>query len=175
MLTWVFLWFLAIVFILCVVYFPFLGVLIPVTLCIIIFTFLLTYVAIYVVARKKISKRNEVHSNSDQESGRNLMVFLRELKMAKTYVFIVSLCFLCYLPMVVLHGIGNILNDGDKTTDSLENAIAWGNTFVSLNSTLNCVIFFWGNREMRKEGSKIAEKCFHRQEDQQSELNVVQM
>ena len=95
--------------------------------------------------------------------------------MAKTYVFIVSLCFLCYLPMVVLHGIGNILNDGDKTADSLENAIAWGNTFVSLNSTLNCVIFFWGNREMRKEGSKIAEKCFHRQEDQQSELNVVQM
>ena len=103
------------------------------------------------------------------------MVFLRELKMAKTYVLIVSLCFLCYLPVAVLHGIGIILGHGEKRTDSFVNAFPWANTFVSLNSTLNCLIFFWGNREMRKEGSKIAKNCFHRREDQQSELNVVQM
>ena len=174
-LTWVFFWFLVIVWVVCRVYFTFLIVLIPVILCIIVFTSLFTYVAIYVVARKKMLKRNEVHSNSDQESRRNFMVFLRELKMAKTYVLIVSLCFLCYLPMVVLHGIGNIVSQDDKRADSLENAIAWGNTFISSNSTLNCLIFFWRNREMRKESCKIAKKCFHRQEDQQSELNVVQM
>ena len=32
-LTWVFMWFLVMVFVICSVYFPFLGVLIPVTLC----------------------------------------------------------------------------------------------------------------------------------------------
>ena len=129
-LTWIVLWFLVIVFILCYVYFPFFGVLIPVTLCIIVFTSLLTYVVIYVVARKEMLKRKKVHNNSDYESRRNFMGFLRELKMAKTYVLIISLCFLCYLPMVVLHGIGNIFNYGEKTADSLENAIAWGNTFI---------------------------------------------
>ena len=174
-LTWVFLWFLVIVFILSCVYFPFLRVLIPVNLCIIVLTSLLTYVAIYVVARKMMLKENKVHTNSHQESCRNLMVFLRELKMAKTYVLIVSLRFLCYLPMVVLHGIANIFSPDDKRADSLENAIAWGNTFISSNSTLKCLIFFWRNREMRKESCKIAKKCFHRQEDQQSELNVVHM
>ena len=95
--------------------------------------------------------------------------------MAKIYVMVVSLCFLCYLPTVVVFGIENILNRGDKTPVSVVNAVDWASTLASMNSTLNCLIFFWGNREMRKEGSKIAKNCFHRREDQQSELNVVQM
>ena len=86
-LTWTFFWFVVIVWIVCLVSFTFLEkILIPVTLCIIVFTSLFTYVAIYVVARKKMLKRNKVHSNSDQESCRNFMAFLRELKRAKTYV-----------------------------------------------------------------------------------------
>ena len=68
-------------------------------------------------------KRNEVHSNSDQESRRNFMVFLRELKMAKTYILIVSLCSLCYLRTVVVFGIANILNHDDKTSDSVVHAV----------------------------------------------------
>ena len=31
----------------------------------------------------------------------------------------------------------------------------WSNTFVSINSTLNCVIFFWRNSILRREGMKI--------------------
>ena len=177
LLTWVFFLFFAISIIACRVYFTFVAEVITVTLCIIvIFTSLFTYIAIFVVARKRMLNINEVHSNSDQESRRNLMVFLiRELKIAKTYVLIVSLCFLCYLPTVVVSCVESILNLSVKTSDSLVNAFDWGNTFITLNSTLNCLIFFWGNREMRKEGSKIAKKCFHRQEDRQFELNVVQM
>ena len=176
-LTWVFFGFLVIVWIVCSVYFTFLAEFIgSVSLCIIvIFSSLFTYVAIYVVARKKILKRNEVHSNSDQESHRNFMGFLRELKIAKTYVLVVSLCFLCYLPTVVVFGIANNLKSDGKLPDSVVHACDWATTLVSMNSTLNCLIFFWGNRELRKEGSKILKKCFHRQEDQQFELIVVQM
>ena len=46
------------------------------------FPILFTCVAIFVVARKRMLKRNEVHSNSDQDSRGNLMVFLRQLNMA---------------------------------------------------------------------------------------------
>ena len=174
-LTWTFFWFFVIVWIGCSVYFPFVAeVIISVTICIVVLTSLFTYVAIYVVARKKMSKRNEVHSNIDQESRRNSMAFLRELKMAKNFVLVVSLCFLCYLPTVVVYGIANNFKR-DKLPDSVVHAWDWTATLVSMNSTLNCLIFFWGNRELRKEGSKILKKCFHRQEDQQFELNVVQM
>ena len=104
-----------------------------VTVCIIvIFSSLFTYIAIYVVTREKILKRN---SNNDLESRRNFMAFLRELKMAKTYVLVVSLCFLCYLPPVVVFGIfGNILNHGDKTPASVVHALDWTTTLVSMNS-----------------------------------------
>ena len=81
-LTWVFFWFLGIVWKVCCVFFTFLAVLIPVTLCIVVFTSLFTCVAIFVVARKRMLKRNEVHSNSDRDSRENLMVFLRQLNMA---------------------------------------------------------------------------------------------
>ena len=161
LLTWVLFWFLAVVGVVCRVYIPFFEVVIPVTLCITVFTSLFTYVAIYVVARKKM-KRN------DEESRKHFMAFLRELKMAKTYVLVVSLCFFCYLPTVVVFGIifANIVNNADKTLDSVVNAFDWTDTLASMNSTLNCLIFFWGNRELRKECSKILKKCFHRQEVQ---------
>ena len=31
----------------------------------------------------------------------------------------------------------------------------WSNTFLSINSTFNCVIFFWRNSILRREGTKI--------------------
>ena len=165
--TWLFFWFLVVVGIVCRVYIPSFAALIPVTLCIIVFTSLFTYVSIYIVAKKKM-KRCNVHSNNDQESRGNFMAFLRELKMAKTYVLVVSLCFFCYLPTVVVFGIefSKILNNDDETLDSLVNAFNWTDTLASMNSTLNCLIYFWGNRKLRKEGSKILKKCFRRQEVQ---------
>ena len=117
----------------------------------------------------------KVRNNNDQESRRNFMACLRDLKVAKTYVLIVSLCFLCYLPTVVISGIYNDLVHDDNTPGSVVHALDWATTLTSLNSSINCLIFFWGNRELRKEGSKILKKCFHRQEVQQFELNVVQM
>ena len=164
--TWIFFWFLVVVFIVCYIYLPFSAAAIPVTLCIIVFTSLFTYVAIYFVARKK-RKRNDVHRNSNQESRKHFMAFLRELKMAKTYVLIVSLCVFCYLPTVVVIGIFvNISNNDDKTPDCVLRAFDWVATLTSMNSSLNCLIFFWGNRELRKEGSKVLKKCFCREEVQ---------
>ena len=87
--------------------------------------------------------RNEVHSNSDQESRRDFMAFLRELKMAKTYLLGVSLCIFCYLPTVVVLGIfSHVLNHDDKIPDSTVNAIEWAATLTSMNSSLNCLMFF---------------------------------
>ena len=82
-LTWVFFWFPVIVRKVYCVYFTVLAVLIPVSLCILVCTSLFTCVAIFVVARKRMLKRNEVHSNSDQDSRGNLMVFLRKLNVSQ--------------------------------------------------------------------------------------------
>ena len=57
-LTWVFFWFPVIVRKVYCVYFTVLAVLIPVSLCILVCTSLFTCVAIFVVARKRMLKRN---------------------------------------------------------------------------------------------------------------------
>ena len=95
--------------------------------------------------------------------------------MAKIYVLVVSLCVFCYLPTVVVIGIfAHILNHDDKIPVSIVNALEWAATLTSMNSSLNCLMFFWGNREMRKEGCKILKKCFNCLKVQQLELNVVE-
>ena len=95
------------------------------------------------------------------------MAFLRELKMAKTCVFVVSLCLVCYLPTAVVFGIQNPLRLGEKIYyDSVVNGSIWVTTLMTMNSTLNCLGFFWGNTAMRQEGSKILKRCFHGQGDQ---------
>ena len=38
----------------------------------------------------------------------------------------------------------------------------WSQTFIFMNSTFNCLIFFWRNSILRREGMKIA-KCFSAQ------------
>ena len=171
-ITWFCFWLFVIFNVVSRIYLKFLAKVIPINLGIIVFTSLYTYIAIFVVARKKMMK---VRNNRDQKSSRNLMAILRELKMAKTYVMVVSFCFLCYLPTVVLSGIQNLFHQNKRPDSVLNSAINWATTLMSMNSTFNCLIFFWGNREMRREGSKILKTYFHGREDQQFELNVVQM
>ena len=88
----------------CCVYFTLLEV-ISVILCMIVFTCLFHVRCKIRRCEKKMLKRNEVDSNSHQESQRNFMGFLRELKMQKltfwsfhasfvTYSTCISRCFL---------------------------------------------------------------------------------
>ena len=70
--------------------------------------------------------------------------------MAKTYLLLVFSCFLCYLPAVVVLGLGifgNILNRDRKTPDSVEYSFACGSTLISMNSTLHCLFFSPGEIE----------------------------
>ena len=161
-ITCIFFWFLAISHTVSRIYSTFLSTFLSaIVMCITIFTSLCTYVSIFFVARNKMLKLNKVSDNMHQEVSRNLVAFLRQLKMAKTCVLVVSLCFLCYLPISVVAGIQIIWQYSDKTPFSVVNASTWATTLATMNSTLNCLIFFWGNNELRKEGLKIIKKYFH--------------
>ena len=118
------------------------------------------YLSIFFVARKKLRNVHPVNNTSGQDTSNNRMSFLRELKLAKTYVLVVLLCFLCYLP----YGIVLANNLVDRNVESIDErgtmASTWTVTLVLINSTLNCCVFFWANRELRKEGLKVVRKCF---------------
>ena len=135
----------------CCIYFTFLAkTIIPITVSFIIFTSLYTYVTIYVVARKKMLKRNEIHSNSNQETSRNLLAFLRELKMEKfTYWSFLYASFVTCQPLLSLElRILCILMRRHLTV--WYNATNWTTILTSMNSTLNCVVFFLGKQRNEK-------------------------
>ena len=68
-------------------------------------------------------------------------------------------CFLmCSIPQIIW----SIWSVASKAPSNDTQAIMlniWSTTFVSMNSTFNCLILFWRNSILRREGTKII-KCF---------------
>ena len=119
------------------------------------------YLSIFLVARKKLGRITSQHVNntysSNQDQSINLMSFLRELKLAKIYILIVLLQLLCYLP----YSIVLLYRKLESTINEMTiGATDWTLVSLYMNSTLNCCVFFWANRELRKESVKIIRKCF---------------
>ena len=135
------------------------------TLC---FTSLFTYASIFRAARKRKSLTScnalGYHTNFGNFNGEasgNMASFLRELKMAKTYFIIVLLAFACFLPA----GIFAILESTYtwSKTEPLVIAYPWVITLISMNSTLNCLIFFWANKMLRREAVKHVKNFFSKE------------
>ena len=98
------------------------------------------YLSIFLVARKRLPRANQVNIRSDQDNSTNLVSLLCHLPYS-----IVLVC--CKLETVALN---------ERTIV----AIDWTFTLLFINSTFNCCVFFWTNRELRKESVKIVRKCF---------------
>ena len=126
-------------------------------------TSLFTYISIFRVARKRkgVTVCDTVShdtncSNCNSEVSGNMAAFLRELKMAKIYFIIVVLAFVCFLPAgIVLHGFKYPWYGSENERSAKASSYTWGKTLASMNSTLNCLIFFWANKMLRKEALKL--------------------
>ena len=117
------------------------------------------YLSIFFVARKKLlANANQVNNSSDENNSTTLMSFLRELKLAKPYILIVLLFSFCYLPYYIVLVYRKIESTINERTIL---ATDWTITLVLINSCLNCCVFFWAKRDLRKEGLKIIRKCFY--------------
>ena len=120
---------------------------------------LFQYVSIFFIARKAVFGQVTKLSNEDTTMG-NIRPNLRDLKMARTCFFIVFLCFICYLPIAIIAGVWQHFFPSKETWNALFNCILWLTPLITMNATINCLIFFWGNRELRKQGLKLVRNCF---------------
>lgn len=115
------------------------------------------YASIFYTARRVLTprERNPTEGKEQQtkpiEERKNTATFLRDLKLVKMCLLVVFCCFVCYLPASV----GLLIRmAGITSSDKLNHARLWSSTLLSMNSTLNCLIFFWSEREFRKEWKK---------------------
>ena len=79
----------------------------------------------------------------------------RNLKNISTCSLVVGCSFMCSSPKVIL-SIWRCTSTYPQDKDILIQI--WAGTFLCINSTFNCVIFFWRNSILRREGMKIV-KC----------------
>ena len=127
-------------------------------------TSLFTYLSIYSAGRKSLFKVRSENNAFDANTTRNFVSFLWELKMSRTYFLIVFLCFVCYLPAAVVFGFWDQWFDTENTRHLSVETPIWADTFVLMTSTLNCIVFFWANKQLNKEGWKLLKRFFGGQE-----------
>ena len=120
---------------------------------------LFQYVSIFYIARKALFCRVAKYS-IEETTMSNIRSNLRDLKLARTCFFIVFLCFICYLPIAILDGVWQHFFPYKETWNALFNCILWFAPLIAMNATLNCLIFFWGSRELRKQGWKLVRNSF---------------
>lgn len=120
------------------------------------------YASIYLVARKVLKPNAQVHHTtavrrhnqqgvSSTDGMKSMAKLLRDLKLAKASLLVISCCLTCFLPHAIVLGIST---DQPTSVDEIVETKIWTYTFVTVNSTLNCFIFFWANRNLRKEWTK---------------------
>ena len=113
---------------------------------------LFIYVSMFQVARTR---------HSEQDTSENRRNFIHDLKIAKMYFLVVVLWFVCYLPIgIVVFATKYPWRENEARRSLLAQVYMWVNTFLSMNSTLNCLVFFWANARLRKEGSKLWQRLF---------------
>ncbi len=101
---------------------------------------------LFIIARK--SRRN---NGISREMKKTL-----SLKNISSCVLAAACILVLSIPWSVYIGLG--VNSKKTTTtlsDSVNLALLWGRTFLSMNSTCNCLIFYWKNKILRTEGMKL--------------------
>ena len=83
----------------------------------------------------------------------------KNLKNISTCSLVVGCFFICSLPGII-YTIWIFISKVES--NDRQNIIfnIWASTIFSMNSTFNCLIFFWRNSILRREGMKIV-KCLH--------------
>ena len=74
---------------------------------------------------------------------------------------IAALClFICYCPVLIILVL-KLIGNTDESDPISRILILWSETFVTLNSSLNCLIFFYRNSTLWFNGKRILKKCFY--------------
>ena len=79
-----------------------------------------------------------------------------------TCVLAVICFYVCVIPIAVYAMLRLLTDPSIVDEDTLMLIRLWGNTSLSVSSTLNCIIFFWRNEILRKEGKKLLSRCHKR-------------
>lgn len=138
-------------------------------LIVIIGTFYI-YVCIFMEAKKRRTRRgrsvsggtDEIDTSADNSRettqgihSKKTVSFLHDIQLAKMYLLVVFSSIFLNLPNAVVLA---VFSERVETVDNVVQIKIWTVTLVAMNSTMNCIIFFWSNKRLRSEGWRICKE-----------------
>ena len=96
--------------------------------------------------------------NASSRTGNSESRGVPDLKNASTCFWAILCFFVCSFPVLVHNGIRYAQKE-TFNDDVRMPFLLWAQTFLSLNSTFNCVIFFYRTKALRCEGKKLLRRC----------------
>ena len=134
------------------------------TISVSLFT-LFVYILIFRARRKRFNVVSALSASLNVEQLKRNQSFVRDLKIAKNYIHVVTLTCVCYTPVTIFKFMQSGIKTRHQSSEALAVALIWGETLVVSLSTINCVLFFWSNRELRKAGLKTIKKILSSQQN----------
>ncbi|XP_028403838.1 thyrotropin-releasing hormone receptor-like [Dendronephthya gigantea] len=107
------------------------------------------------VPMKTINMNQNVLKRDERKRSRKTVSLQHDLQLAKMCLLVVFISFALNLPNAVIFA---VFTDRIKAVDGQVQAKIWTVTLVLMNSTVNCLIFFWANERLRKEGRKVCKR-----------------
>ena len=99
---------------------------------------------LFLVVRK--SRRNKRISNERKNSF--------SVKTISSCLLVIACFVVLFIPTFVYIGLRINSSETSGTLDNANVAAFWAETIASINSTFNCLIFYWNNKTLRTEGMK---------------------
>ena len=145
------------------------GLVMAISLIVIFGTFFI-YVSIFYVARKRRrfqpntgsgGAHEDLVSEEAAKSPENLhtlsktVSFVHDLHLAKMYLLVVFCSIVLNVPNAAVLA---VYTERVKTLDWVVHVKIWTLTLVTMNSTVNSLIFFWANKRLRREGWRICKQ-----------------
>ena len=114
----------------------------------------LNYKMFTIVKAKKQDEKVATTITSEKMNKRRKFNF----KSVSTCSLVVGCFFFCSVPQITYSAL-RVSSDMPGSCKDVLLFNIWSNTFLAMNSTINCLIFFWKNSTLRRAGMKRAE-CF---------------
>ena len=121
-----------------------------------LFLFVYSNYKLFVIAKSKRNDKKIVPVNTKTSTeDKNMKRQILSLKNVSTCTLAVACFFLCSSPQIAYFVLRLTSSDVSKYDKEVYFFHLWSNTITSMNSTFNCLIFFWRNSILRREGLKI--------------------
>ena len=135
-----------------------LHVLITVFFFLFLCLFLFSNYQMFVIARSKREDRRIAPADGPTSGNQERKKRMINFKNISTCFLAVGCYFICFLPHIIFSSLR--LSKKPWNDREVKLVSMWCKTLLFMNSTFNCLIFFWRNSILRREGMKTFKYCW---------------